>query len=62
VGESLLAEPEGDVEGACAVVAKDDDGGVGVEFSVSSGGHVAHGYEDGVGDAGGLVLPRLAYV
>jgi len=60
--EALLAEPEGDVEGAGAVVAEDDDGLVGVELLVGAGGQVAHGDEGGAGDAGGLRLPWLADV
>ena len=60
--EALVAEPHGDVEGAGAVVAHDDDGLVGVEFGVGAGGDVAHGHEEGVGEAGGLVLPGLADV
>jgi hypothetical protein len=38
-------------------MAHDDDGGVGIEFGVGTGGDFAHGHEEGVGDAGGLVLP-----
>jgi hypothetical protein len=44
------------------VVAHDDDGGVGIELGVSARGDFAHGHEDGVCDAGGLVLPGLANV
>ena len=62
MGEALIAEPEGDVEGAGTVMAHDDDGGVGVEFGVGAGGDVAHGHEEGVGDAGGLELPGFADV
>ena len=36
------------------MVADDYDGGVGIEFGVGSGRDVAHGHEDGVGDAGGF--------
>ena len=57
--EALVAEPHGDVQGASAVVAEDDDGCVGVEFVVSPGGDFAHGHEEGVGKVGGLILPRL---
>ena len=58
--EALLAEPHGDVEGASAVVAEDDDGLVGVEFLVCAGGHISHGHEDGSEDGGGLGFPRFA--
>jgi hypothetical protein len=44
------------------VVAEDDDGGVGVELLVGAGGYFAHGHEQGIGQAGGLVLPGLANV
>lgn len=60
--ETLLAQPHGDVEGAGAVVADDDDGLVGIEFVVDARGDLAHGDEDGVGDTGGLVFPGFAYV
>ncbi len=60
--EALLPEPHGDVEGASAVVAEDDDGLVGVELLVGAGGDVAHGHEGGAGDGGGLSLPGLADV
>jgi hypothetical protein len=60
--ETLIAQPHSDAEGAGAVVAEDDDRGVGIEFSVGAGGDIAHGNEDGVGEAGGLELPRLADV
>jgi hypothetical protein len=62
VFEALLPEPHGDVEGARAVVAEDDDGLVGVELLVGAGGDVAHGHEGGAGDGGGLSLPGLADV
>ncbi len=39
-----------------------DDGGVGVELLVGAGGDLAHGHEERVGQAGGLVLPGLAHV
>jgi hypothetical protein len=42
------------------MVAHDDDGGVGVEFGVGAGGDFAHRHEEGVRDAGGLVLPGFA--
>ena len=60
--ETLVAEPHGDAEGARAVVAEDDDGGVGVELLVGTGGDFAHGHEKGIGEAGGLVLPGFADV
>ena len=62
VVEALLAQPHGDVEGASAVVAHDDDGLVGVEFVVGTGGDLAHGHEEGVGKVGGVELPFLADV
>jgi hypothetical protein len=60
--EALVSEPHGDREGARAVVAQDDDGGVGVELGVGAGGDFSHGHEERVGEAGGLVLPGLADV
>jgi hypothetical protein len=60
--ETLVAEPHGDREGARAVVAEDDDRGVGIKLSVSAGGDFAHGHEERVGEGGGLVLPGLADV
>jgi len=42
------------------VVAHNDDRGVGVEFGVGARGDFAHGHEEGVWDAGGLVLPGFA--
>jgi len=60
--EALVAEPHGDVEGAGSVVAEDDYLLIWVEFGVGAAGHLAHGHEEGVGEAGGLVLPGLAYV
>jgi hypothetical protein len=62
VGETLITQPHGDTEGTGSVMAHDDDGGVGIEFGVGSGGDFSHGHEDGVCDAGCLVLPRLANV
>jgi hypothetical protein len=44
------------------VVAHDDDRGVGVEFGVGAGGDLAHRHKEGVGEAGGLVLPGLTDV
>ena len=41
-------------------MAHDDDGSVGIEFAVGTGGDFAHGHKEGVWDAGGLVLPGLA--
>jgi hypothetical protein len=58
--EALIAEPHSDTERAGAVVAENDDGGVGVELRVGAGGDFAHGHEERVGEAGGLILPRLA--
>jgi hypothetical protein len=60
--EALVAEPHGDREGARAVMAEDDNGGVGVELGVGSGGYFAHGHEERIGETGGLVLPGLADV
>jgi hypothetical protein len=60
--EALLAEPNGDVEGACAVVAEHDDGLVWIEFLVGAGGDVAHGHQQGIFDVGGAELPWLADV
>lgn len=62
VGEALVAEPDGDVEGAGAVVAEDEDGLVFVELLEGALGDVAHGHEGGAFDVGGVVLPGLTYV
>lgn len=60
--EALVAQPHGDVEGAGAVVAEDNDWGVRIEFGVGAGWHVPHGDQMGVGEVGGLVFPGLANV
>jgi hypothetical protein len=57
--KALVAEPHGDGEGALSVVAEDYDGLVGIEFLVSAAGDLAHGHEEGIGETGGLELPRL---
>jgi hypothetical protein len=44
------------------MVAHNDDGGVGIKFAMGTGGDFAHGHEEGIGDAGGLVLPGFADV
>ena len=62
VVEALVAQPHGYAERTGSVVAEDDDGGVGVEFVVGTGGDFAHGHQEGVGQMGGLELPGLAYV
>ena len=62
VVEALLAEPHGDIEGAGAVVAQDDDGLVGVELGEGAAGDIAHGHEEGVGEVGGVVFPLFADV
>jgi hypothetical protein len=62
VVEALVAEPHGDAERTGSVVAEDDDGGVGVELLVGARGDFAHGHEEGIGEAGGLVLPWFADV
>jgi hypothetical protein len=62
VFEALIAKPHGHAERAGAVVAEDDDGGVGVELLVGARGYFAHGHEESAGQAGGLVLPGLANV
>jgi hypothetical protein len=62
VVEALVAEPHGYGEGTGAVVAEDDDGGVGVELLVGAGGYLAHGHEESAREVGGLVLPGLADV
>ncbi len=59
--EALLAEPEGDVEGAGSVVAEDDGGAVGVEL-LEAGGDVAHGDVGCAGEGGDFELPGLADV
>lgn len=60
--EALVAEPKGDGERALAVMAEDNDGGVGIELGVGAGGDVAHGHEEGVGELGDGELPRLTDV
>jgi hypothetical protein len=60
--EALIAEPHSDREGAGAVVAENDDVGVGVEFRMGARGDIAHRHQDGIGQAGGLKFPRLANV
>ena len=60
--EALIAEPHGDGERALSVMAKDDDGSIGVEFLMGARGYFAHGHEERVGQAGGLELPGLADV
>jgi hypothetical protein len=60
--EALVAQPHSDTEGAGAVMAENDDRGVGVELGVGAGGDFAHGHEERVGEAGGLVLPGFADV
>ena len=62
VVEALVAKPHGYAEGACSVMAEDDDGGVGVELLVGAGGDFAHGHEEAVGEVGGLEFPGLADV
>ena len=58
----LLAEPHSDGEGTRAMVAEDDDVLVGIEFGVGSRRDFSQGHEERIGKAGGLELPRLAYV
>ena len=60
--EALLAEPRGDGEGAGAVVAEDEDGGVFVELLMGAAGDLVHGHEGAAFDVRGLVLPGLADV
>jgi len=60
--EALVAEPHGNAERTCPVVAEDDYLLIWVEFRVGAGGDLAHGHEQRVGEGGGLVLPGLAYV
>ena len=60
--ETLITQPHSDAEGAGAVMAEDDDRGVGIEFGVGAGGDITHRDENGVGETGGLKLPRFANV
>jgi hypothetical protein len=62
VGETLVAKPQSDIQGARSVVAEDYDRSIGIEFGMGSGGDFAHGHEEGVGDVCRLVLPGLADV
>lgn len=60
--EALVAEPKGDGERALAVMAEDNDGGVGIELGMGAGGDVAHGHEEGGGEVRELELPGFADV
>ena len=60
--ETLIAKPHGYAERTGAVVAEDDDGGVGIELLVGARGYFAHGHKESAGQVGGLILPRLANV
>lgn len=60
--EALLPKPHGDVEGAGAVMAEDNQRLVGIELLVGSRGDFAHGHEDGARYGGKLHLPGLADV
>ena len=62
VVESLISEPHGDRERTLPVMAEDDDAGVGVEFVVGARRDLAHRHKNGVGQVGGLILPRFADV
>ena len=44
------------------MVAEDYDRSIGIEFGMGAGGDLAHGHEEGVRDAGGLVLPGFTDV
>jgi hypothetical protein len=60
--EALIAEPHGDAERTCSVVAEDDYLLIWIEFRMGAGGDLAHGHEQRVGEGGGLVLPGFAHV
>lgn len=60
--EALVAEPHGDRQRPRAVVAKDYDMGVGVEFGMGPRSDFAHGHEQGIPEAGSLKLPWLTNV
>lgn len=62
VFEALLTQPHRDIERTGAVVADDDDGGVGVELLVGATGDVAHRHEGGAGKGRGGGFPRFADV
>ena len=59
--EALLAEPHGDIERACAMVAENDGGLGGVEF-LEARWDIAHGNVSRAGDGGDLELPSFADV
>jgi len=42
--ETLVAEPDGDVHGSNAMMAKDEEALFGIKFLMSAGRHLAHGY------------------
>jgi hypothetical protein len=62
MSKALITQPHGDAKGSGPVVAHDDDRGIRVEFGVGTGGNLSHGHEERVGEAGGLMLPRLTDV
>jgi hypothetical protein len=57
VFKALVAQPHGDAEGTGAVVAHDDDGLIGIEFLVGSGGDLAHGHQEGILEVGRVEFP-----
>jgi hypothetical protein len=57
--KSLVAKPHGDGEGTSPMVAKNDDGLVGIEFLVSAGWDVSHRHQNGLRKGGGADFPRF---
>ena len=62
LGETLVAKPIGDGEGAGAVVAEDGDGLIFVELVEGARADLIHGHENAVRDARGGVFPGLSDV
>lgn len=60
VFKALVAQPDGDIHGAHAVMAHDDEMFFRVEFLVNAGGDFSHGDEEAALDVGGGELPGFA--
>jgi len=62
VFEALLAQPMGDIGGADAVMANDDNVVVGIEFAVGAGRDFRHWQGHAASDVRKLKFPRLAHI
>lgn len=60
--EAPVAQPHGDRKGAGAMMAKDDDGGVRIEFGGGAAWDLVHGDERGAGQGRSGMLPGLANI